>query len=181
MNGIGEITRIYIGDNDDESAQIRRLIMRIGFEDNARDVEHIEPAGEDSGPVVGDQAIVLQIADNYQIAILIDDGITPTARPGEKIIYAHTHGQRQAFIKLKTDGEIWLGNNTVQQPTDFAVLYNKQKIELDELKAKFNSLVSAFNSHNHPPIALNPPSVQSNASNADFANGKCNYIRIDEE
>lgn len=180
MNGIGEITRIYIGDNDDESAQIRRLVMRIGYEDNARDIEHIEPAGEDSGPVTGDQAIVLQVSDNYQIAILVDDGITPTAQPGEKIIYAHTQGQREAFIKLKTNGEIWLGNNTVQQPTDFAVLYNKLREEFDELNSKFNALQSAYNGHGHPPIAINPPSLQAQRSNADITNVKSNYIKIDE-
>lgn len=182
-NGIGEITRIQIGQNDDQSAQIRRLILKAGIEDNALDLEHIGGSGEDSAPIIGDSAIILEIADDYRIVIAIDDGITPVADPGEKIIYSHDSTGKLAFIKLGTDGSISLGNQNASNPADYAVLYNKLKDEFNELKGKFNALVQAYVTHMHPTAALGPPSVPTNSASsslADITRTKSNYVKLDQ-
>ncbi|NIP56137.1 hypothetical protein GWN42_31355 [candidate division KSB1 bacterium] len=183
-NGIGKITRVSIGQNDARTGPARRLVLQVATSENVQDLEHMQPAGEDSAPATGDEGIIMQVADDFYVVIAFDDGITPEAQEGEKIIYAHTPGSREAFIKLGVDGEISLGNKTVPAPDDYAVLYNELKREFNELKQKFNTFVDTYSNHLHASSPLGPsvpPSSPGMRSTADITTTKSGYIRIGKE
>lgn len=167
---IGTVTNNETRKNRDSEESQRLLSCEIEA-DSVQTVELSNVSGEDTNPLNGDTVLVININDAYKLGILIDDGIAPdgSINKGEKLLYSRdSSGAVMAKVALKNDGQIILNDGA-----DFAVAFEKLKIEFEELKNKFNA-------HVHTGVTSGPSSTgttpQQSVANID--NVKVEKVRL---
>jgi hypothetical protein len=97
-------------------------------------VQYFNPAGEDAGPPIGSQVIILDVGPAFKVAIAVQDNIAPSSDPGEKTIYSQQGDAVKAFINLLTSGIINLNGDA-----DFAVRFNALETALQQLVTDINT------------------------------------------
>lgn len=114
MSGVasGNITGQEIKKNQGAENPRRLLQVQISDDQDVQTVELFGPSGEDTAPANGSRVVILSIGNAWKIAIGVDDGITPTAAAGEKILYAINNGSIAAKIHLKADGKCDINGGT---------------------------------------------------------------------
>lgn len=114
-------------------------------------VEHYGPAGDDSHPLPSDAVACIRNSLHRATAVGYADTVNePAALAGEKRIYARdSSGAVITTLWLRNTGII-----EVNGVADYAVRYNV-------LKAQFDILNTAYNTHTHPGGGV--PSPQSAA------------------
>lgn len=135
------------------------------------------PFGIDSNPVKGLVGVYAQINANESVLVgyLNKDLL---AQVGETRLFStDNNGSLQTYIWLKKDGNILIGGDT-----DNAVGYTKLATEFNELKGKFNDLVTLFNSHTHIASAFGSPTTTpasgAQPSAADISQAKKDKIKL---
>lgn len=103
---IGRVTGYEIGKNKEGEVDVLLLQVEISEPDDVQTVELYQSGGRDYNPPTNSTVIVIPIADALQIAVAVNDGITPESEPGEAEIYSVDEyaGSKQAKVKLFTDG-----------------------------------------------------------------------------
>jgi len=105
---LGRVTNREITENRESDRKVLLLQVELTSERDVQDVELFSDAGEDTSPHDDDFVIVLSLADAYQLAIGVDDGIEPEVDEGEKEIYSYSKhgGPKKAKTRWNKDGEI---------------------------------------------------------------------------
>ena len=105
---LGKVTNREITENRESDRNVLLLQVELTSERDVQDVELFSDAGEDTSPHDGDFVLVFSLADAYQIAVGVDDGIEPEVDEGEKEIYSYAAhgGPKKAKTKWNSDGEI---------------------------------------------------------------------------
>lgn len=138
------------------------------------------------------------------VIIKFNDGVEKIAKAGEYRIYATKDGEAVNEIHLKNDGTLTIyansdiviyndkskieldGNEelvTLNEGTDYAVLYSKLETEFNNLKDKFNDLVTSYNSHTHSGVqsggsSTGTPSGVALPSTADITQCKQAVVKL---
>jgi hypothetical protein len=133
MTVSGNVTGQEIKPNMGAENPRRLLQVQVTDDQDVQTVELFGPSGEDTAPVNGSRVIILQIGNAWKIAIGVDDGVTPTADSGEKILYAINNGAIAAKIHLKADGKVDLNGGT------------KSAVSYAALNTALQGLVTAIN------------------------------------
>ncbi len=109
---IGRVTGYEIGKNKEGEVDVLLLQVEISEPDDVQTVELYQSGGRDYNPPTNSTVIVIPIADALQIAVAVNDGITPESEPGETEIYSVDEyaGSKQAKVKLFTDGICKINN-----------------------------------------------------------------------
>jgi hypothetical protein len=104
-------------------------------------VEWFDIAGEDTAPVNGDKVIILEVANNYKIAVATKDLIVAAVNAGERKFYSRDSGGNiQATIYLKDDGDLALNDGS------------NHSVQYEALLAEFNALKDDYNAHKHAGV-----------------------------
>ena len=105
---LGRVTNREITENRESDRKVLMLQVELTSERDVQDVELFSDAGEDTSPHDDDFVIVLSLADAYQLAIGVDDGIEPEVEEGEKEIYSYSKhgGPKKAKTRWNKDGEV---------------------------------------------------------------------------
>lgn len=130
-----------------------------------REPKESSPYGLDSNPIADMRAIYVETSTKGKYYVI---GYVTTERMADvgetRLFSTDTNGQLQAYMWLKNEGNILELNGN----DDNAVLFNKLKIEFNELKQSHNDLVSKVNAnaalqgtHTHPYLNATTPSVTS--------------------
>lgn len=136
-----------------------------GFGDNVT-AQHSGPPGEDSHPLAGDQAIIVQAdgAGRFVAVGYIDPLNQPLAAPGEKRLYSRDgDGATAAIVWLKSDAQAAITGTTIHLgddpgeasiPRDDHVQteFSRVKSELDAVKADLNALKAAISAAGVSPM-----------------------------
>jgi len=134
--------------------------------------------GEDHIPAGGKVVQIGTTNSNENIIICTVRKADETLQIGEKVIYStDKDGVVQAKIHLKNDGTV-----VVNDGEDFAVRYTKLECEFNELKGKFNDLVTIWNTfaNAYIPGSNGAPPTASTAtqSQADITLSKVEKIKV---
>ncbi len=193
MVDIMNITGREIGLNLD--AEKKTLILQVvGYEDDdSQNVELQNSAGFDIQPPDDADTYVLDVAENYRLAIATNDNIEPdeSINPGEIEFYSSESGERKSKIRLKIN-EIVLNDGE-----DYATKYNELETAFNQLQAdhdkladtvklffaEYNANVIIFNAHVHVPgvktVTPEVPTTQTTEpSSADITPAKSETVRI---
>lgn len=100
---IGEVTGNSIGKNRDGTKNVRLLQVKISDDDDVQTAELYSPAGDDSCPPDGSFVKIIDLGDNWKIAVAVNDNIDPLSQKGEKILYSQSGGVKKAIHKFGTD------------------------------------------------------------------------------
>jgi hypothetical protein len=103
-----------------------------------------------------------------------------------RLFCTDANGNFKFNLWLRSDGTLLQGTSDIpSEYTNYAVMYNELKADLDAFKQSHNSLVNAFNSHMHATAGTGSPSpptpiptiipVQPNTT--DFSNIKNEKIK----
>jgi hypothetical protein len=105
---LGRVTNREITTTRESDRPVLLLQVELTSERDVQDAELFTDAGVDSSPHDDDLVIVLSLADAYQLAIGVDDGIEPEVAEGEKEIYSYeAHGgPKLAKTRWNSDGEV---------------------------------------------------------------------------
>ena len=105
---LGKVTNREISENRESDRRVLLLQVELTNERDVQDVELFSDAGEDTSPHDGDYVLVFSLANAYQIAVGVDDGIEPEVEEGEKEIYSYSKhgGPKKARIWCNKDGEV---------------------------------------------------------------------------
>ena len=142
------VTRGIIESTND--SQPMQLLRVQGLADSTlEDAENVQPYGLSARPKTGGECLVLALQGNLEDVVVVQ-AAGSSKRPrnlaeGEVVLW----GDAGAYAKCNSAGELELNGDT-----DHAVAYAKLAAEFNELNAKFNALVTAFNLHEH--LLLNP-------------------------
>ncbi len=143
------------------STKIENYVMGIvqkKLKEN-KDGSFFSPSGDDSPPLPDDKICMLSIDGSGKFAFIGSLMITKGAKSGEKILYSRdSNGNIKGKIYINQNGEIVLNDGT-----DFAVAFNKLKIEFDILNAAFNGHTHIYLPGPSAPIATAAPLPQSTA------------------
>ncbi len=109
---IGRVTGYEIGTNKEGEEENVLLQVEMTEEDDIQTVELYGSGGRDYNPPTNATVIVIPIADALQIAVAVNDGITPESEPGDAEIYSVDKygGSKQAKVKCFKDGRVKLNN-----------------------------------------------------------------------
>lgn len=109
---IGRVTGYEIGTNKEGEEDSLLLQVEMTETDDVQTVELYGSGGRDYNPPIDSTVIVIPIADALQIAVAVNDGITPESEPGEAEIYSVDEfgGSKQAKVKCFTDGKLKLND-----------------------------------------------------------------------
>jgi hypothetical protein len=130
------------------------------------------PFGLDSNPIKGMKAVYSatdESGKNVIVGYLNSDQLSEV---GETRLYStDSIGAVKTYVWIKNDGTIEIGGNA-----DYAVLFNKLKIEFNKLKTNFNNHITEYNTHTHLGVqagsgvtGITTPSTNNNTSNIDNA------------
>jgi hypothetical protein len=105
---LGRVTGREIATNRESDRPVLLLQVELTNERDVQDVELFCEAGSDTSPHDEDLVLVLSLADAYQIAVGVDDGIEPEVDEGEKEIYSYSKhgGPKKAKTRWNSDGEV---------------------------------------------------------------------------
>jgi hypothetical protein len=106
MATIGRITGFEVAVNKDGDTQSLLLQVEMTEEDDIQTVELFRHAGVDYNPPNDSTPVIIPVTESLQIAVAVDDGITPTTDPGEYEIYSSDGTTKQATIKLDVPGTV---------------------------------------------------------------------------
>jgi hypothetical protein len=144
--------------------------------------------GEDYIPSSGKVVQIGTTNSNENVIICTVRKADETLNVGDKVIYStDADGNVKTRIYLRNDGTVEVKGDTVvfQDGEDFAVRYSKLQSEFDELKERFNSLVSTWNTFATAyvpgsPSTLGTPPTASTAtqSSADITQAKIDKIKV---
>ena len=150
----GTIRNTAVKANRDGDNSVRMLDVEMSSPSDLQSVQLVS-IGEDYHPLPGAKVMVAQVGNAWKMAIVLDDGLTPTAALGEKFLYSQTTaGALAAVIKLRNDSTMELNGDT-----DFAVAFDRLKTAFDQLKSDYDGLVGDYNLHKHPTAAPGAPSI----------------------
>lgn len=110
MVDIGTVTGLDIRKNRDGGADVRLLqVQMVG--DDVQTVQYMPMAGDDSPPQVGDKVAIIPIGPAFQVAVGVQDSVTPSAAAGERLLYSRdASGALIASVHLKKNGAILISN-----------------------------------------------------------------------
>lgn len=100
---IGEVTGNSIEKNRDGTKNVRLLQVKISDDQDIQTAELYSPAGDDSCPPDGSLVKIIDLGNNWKIAVAVNDGIEPESDKGEKILYSSSNGAKKAIHKFGTD------------------------------------------------------------------------------
>jgi hypothetical protein len=103
---IGRVTGFEVGKNKEGDDESLLLQVELSEPDDVQTVELFGSGGRDYNPPTNSTVVVISIADAMQIAVAVNDGITPESEPGEVELYSVDKyaGSKKAKLKLLTDG-----------------------------------------------------------------------------
>lgn len=151
---MGLITEILgVTRTDEDGAPVEDIQIDGGGGANVT-ARHVAPPGDDSPPLAGDKAFVVEGPQTgSEVAVGYLDGTAKQAAPGEKRIYARdSSGNPVMVVWLRQSGgandgpSIELGID----PSDFVALASRVLEELESIKSDLESLSTAVSSHTHP-------------------------------
>lgn len=107
---IGRVTGYEIGKNKEGEEDSLLLQVEMTETNDIQTVELFGSGGKDYNPPTDARVVVLSIADAMQIAVAVNDGVTPESEPGEDEIYSVEEygGPKKARLKCFTDGKLKL-------------------------------------------------------------------------
>ena len=127
----GTIRNTAVKVNRDGDDSVRMLDVEMSSPADIQSVQLVSIGGEDFHPLPGAKVMVAQVGDAWKMAIVLEDGITPTAAAGEKFLYSQDSGGAiAARIKLLNTGIMELNGGA-----DFAVRYNALEAAFNQLKS----------------------------------------------
>lgn len=182
----GTIRNTAVKANRDGDNSVRMLDVEMSSPSDLQSVQLVSIGGEDYHPLPGAKVMVAQVGNAWKMAIVLDDGITPTAAGGERFLYSlTTAGALAALIKLRNDSTMELNGDA-----DFAVAFDRLKTAFDDLKADFNALVTLFGTVGPPPVghvhsgvtpgsgSTGPPTTFPSQSTADINPAKVDTVKL---
>lgn len=101
---IGYVTGYEVGKSKENDTDTIILHVEMSEVDDIQTVELFGSGGRDYNPPTGASVVVLSVADAMQIAIAVDDGLTPESLPGEDEMYSTDGVEKKARVKCFTDG-----------------------------------------------------------------------------
>jgi hypothetical protein len=109
---IGKVTGFEVGKNKEGETDVLLLQVEMTEDSDIQTVELFGSGGRDYNPPTNSAVVVIPVADALQIAVAVNDGITPESEPGEVEIYSvdQYEGSKQARVKLFTDGKCKINN-----------------------------------------------------------------------
>jgi hypothetical protein len=154
----GTIRNTAVKANRDGENPVRMLDVEMSSPSDVQSVQSVSIGGVDFHPLPGAKVVVAQVGGAWKMAIVLEDGLTPSAGAGEKFLYSQdSGGALAALIKLRNDSTMELNGDA-----DFAVAFNDLKTAFDQLKSDYDALVTAYNAHIHITTATvteGPPPV----------------------
>lgn len=139
-----------------------------------------------SRPSKATRGFCLQFGNTLLSLCAYTYGIEPPANGGAVKMYStDADGVEQGNHLIDSDG-----THTINGGTDFAVRFSKLETAFNELKGKYNALVTAYNSHVHIVSGAADPSThvvtgtaaatvsQGSSSTADISLAKVEEIKI---
>lgn len=158
------------------------LIVKTKALDNQYQSKNSFAPGIEINPAAGERLIISKIdnSDSYLVNIGgISDNVAPDTLPGERRFFSVDENlDLSSYIKLKNTGIVEINGND-----NFAVLYTELVTEFNKLNSKFNSLITAYNSHAHPyvdtpvgPSTTSATPTTGTASDADITNVKSEKV-----
>ena len=107
---IGRVTGAEVLPNKDGLTPVLMLQVEITDPDDVQSIELLRSAGVDSNPLNDCKVFIGQVGEAYKLVIANDDGILPTAEPGEYEIYsavgAPPAAVKFARVKVLKDGSV---------------------------------------------------------------------------
>jgi len=142
--------------------------------------------GEDYLPPKDSKMVQIRSTNSQEsVIVCIVNKADASLKVGEKVIYStDADGVVQSQMYLRNDGKVEVKGTSVEflEGTDNAVRYSKLESEFNELKGKYNDLVTQFNAHIHTAPSsggpTTPPSVTGTFSVADITQSKIDEIIV---
>lgn len=107
MVTFGTITGQEIKENRNGGVLVRLLQVRMSNDVDIQTVQYLPMSGEDTAPQIGDKVAVLSVGPAFQVAVGVQDSITPSVDAGEYKTYSRdSMGLIAAFIFMSTGGNI---------------------------------------------------------------------------
>jgi uncharacterized protein YheU (UPF0270 family) len=150
-----------------------RILKVLQF--GAKTAKVFSDFGDDSQPLkdmIAVYADTTEVGESVIIGYLNKNQISAA---GEKRIFSlKVDGSLSTDIHLKNDETIVIASGT-----DYAVRYSSLETSFNQLKSDFNSLVVAYNSHQHTlPNGASPPTLPGTTSAASISGAKIDEIRL---
>jgi len=118
-------------------------------------------------------AIFAETSNNAEPVIIGYLNKNQIAGPGEKRIFSlQPNGELSAYIWLKNNETIELFGSE-----DNLVRYSALESQFNELKEKFNQLITAYNTHSHGNNPASPPVPQGVPSTANITLSRIDNIK----
>lgn len=159
--------------------QGRRIVKALrNGRDDVQTSKQITPFGFESNPVRDSIGLYTQTSTKnrtYIIGYIAEGAITEVGE--SRVFSTDAQGVVQIDFIFKANGTVEMGGSA-----DNAVRYSALETAFNELKSKFNSLVTAYNAHVHTGVTTGPgvsgttPSVGS-PSTADITGAKINELK----
>lgn len=172
MIDTGIVTGREITINKDGEEDVEMLQVQMTDDEDIQSVQLMIQAGDDSPPPEDSLVTIVSIAEAYQIAVAVEDNISPTMLPGEKKLYSSAAGVIKAFINMLSDGTIEINGNT-----DFAVAFDDLKAGFDLLRGELNAFIAVFDAHDHT-TSVGPPTTQGVTAVASIDASKILTIKV---
>lgn len=120
MADIGLVKGNSIEKNIDGDGNVRMLQVQVADPNDVQNVELMQASGEDTCPVIDSNVLIVQIAQDWQVAIACDDNIEPSVDGGEKEFYSidPTTKVKKLRIKLLNDGGLEITNGSAEITID---------------------------------------------------------------
>lgn len=179
MIEIGRVKSSEIKKNRDGAQNVVLLQVVLTDPEDVQTVELYGPAGDESRPKKDDLVIVIPLAPAWKIAIAVGGSIVPTMLEGEKKLFSRdASGAIAAFINFLQNGNLQLNGEG-----DFAVRFTALETAFNELKGKYNDLVTKHNTHKHGGVTPGGgitagPDLTGSSSAADIAPAKIEEIEV---
>lgn len=118
---IGLVVGNEIGTYLDDSSDTIILTVEGDSEDDKRTVQLLHPFGEESCPISNfSNVIIIKVTDTWEVAIVVDTGISPSVDEGEKEIFSvdPLTNVKKMRILLKNDGGLEITNGIAEFTID---------------------------------------------------------------
>lgn len=155
--------------NRNGTADVVLLQVELSNSSDIQTVQYMPLAGDDSPPMAGDLVVVIPIGPSFQVAIGIQDSVTPTMNAGERKNYSRdSAGDIAAFINFLSDGNLELNGNA------------KTAVRFADLQTAFNELKGKFNAHVHPGVMSGGASTSATTSQstADISAAESDTVKL---
>jgi hypothetical protein len=170
-----EIKSATVKKNRDGDKNVLMLNVEISEPEDIQSAESMRIAGIDSNPPVGSKGFVNEAGEAWKIVVAINDNVQPDTNPGEIEIYSSASGNKLATLRFTADNKI-----VAQGGGDNAVRYSALESAFNQLKADFNSLVTAYNTHVHPGVTAGANSTATTLSTGGSSTADIGPSKIDD-